>query len=83
MRLATGSASAWLVGFAVGGGVEWWVAPKWSVKAEYLYYDLGKATTNALGNPVIRGIPQLNGIDYISQVREAGSIVRVGANYKF
>jgi outer membrane immunogenic protein len=29
------------VGFAVGGGIEWEFAPMWSVKAEYLFVDLG------------------------------------------
>jgi outer membrane immunogenic protein len=28
------------VGWTLGGGVEWKVAPAWSVKAEYLYVDL-------------------------------------------
>jgi outer membrane immunogenic protein len=28
-------------GWTAGGGVEWMFAPQWSVKAEYLYYDLG------------------------------------------
>jgi outer membrane immunogenic protein len=29
-------------GFTAGGGVEYMVAPKWSVKAEYQFIDLGK-----------------------------------------
>jgi outer membrane immunogenic protein len=29
------------VGFAVGGGIEWAFAPNWSVRAEYLWVDLG------------------------------------------
>ncbi len=28
-------------GWTVGGGLEWMVAPNWSLKGEYLYYDLG------------------------------------------
>ena len=27
-----------------GGGVEWMFMPNWSLKFEYLYYDLGQAT---------------------------------------
>jgi outer membrane immunogenic protein len=81
--LWSGSTSNVRTGYAVGGGLEYAVTNNVTLKGEYLYYDLGKTTTNALGNGVIRSIPQLNGIDYISQVREAGSIVRVGANYKF
>ncbi|MFA5898946.1 MAG: outer membrane protein [Hyphomicrobium sp.] len=31
-------------GYTVGGGVEWAIAPNWSVKTEYLYVDLGEQT---------------------------------------
>jgi outer membrane immunogenic protein len=31
------------VGWTIGGGVEWAVSQAWSVKAEYLYVDLGSA----------------------------------------
>ncbi|HEX5999167.1 MAG TPA: outer membrane protein [Hyphomicrobiaceae bacterium] len=30
------------VGYAVGGGVEWMLARNWTLKAEYLFADLGK-----------------------------------------
>ena len=33
-------------GWTLGGGWEWMFAPHWSVKAEYLYYDLGTVSTN-------------------------------------
>ena len=29
-----------LTGWTVGAGLEWMLNPRWSVKAEYLYYDL-------------------------------------------
>jgi len=35
------------VGGTIGGGVEWMMAPNWSVKAEALYYDLGSVTVSA------------------------------------
>jgi len=38
------STSSTPVGFAVGGGVEWAFAPSWSVRAEYLWVDLGTTT---------------------------------------
>lgn len=31
-------------GWTLGGGVEWRIMPQWSVKAEYLYADLGTLT---------------------------------------
>jgi outer membrane immunogenic protein len=44
------------VGWTVGGGVEVFVAPKWTVKAEYLYMDFGTFTNRFVGagtfNPV-------------------------------
>jgi len=35
-------------GFSLGGGAEWAFVPTWSVKAEYLYIDLGKGDTLTL-----------------------------------
>ncbi len=35
------AASDILVGWTLGGGAEWLIAPNWTFKAEYLYYDLG------------------------------------------
>ncbi|MDE2115297.1 MAG: porin family protein [Hyphomicrobiales bacterium] len=35
------SASGVRAGWTVGGGAEWMIAPRWSIKAEYLYVDLG------------------------------------------
>ena len=45
---AAGSAnySNLLVGWTAGGGMEWMFHPNWSVKAEYLYYDLGAVSTS-------------------------------------
>jgi outer membrane immunogenic protein len=40
----TASSNETRIGFAAGGGIEWEFAPSWSVKAEYLFVDLG--TTN-------------------------------------
>jgi opacity protein-like surface antigen len=38
-----------LAGWAAGGGVEWALSPAWSVKVEYLHYDLGSVTATATG----------------------------------
>jgi len=37
------------LGWTAGAGVEWMFNPKWSVKAEYLYYNLGTANTANVG----------------------------------
>jgi outer membrane immunogenic protein len=41
----TTSGSRTQVGWTVGAGAEWMFAPRWSVKAEYLYVDLGSSKT--------------------------------------
>jgi outer membrane immunogenic protein len=42
----TGSFSETQIGWTVGTGIEWMFAPHWSVRSEYLYYDLGSVTYN-------------------------------------
>jgi outer membrane immunogenic protein len=81
-----GQTSTELFGPVVGGGIEWKWTANWSVKAEYLYADLGNVTlnTNALINPEIGGIPGNFSVANVNQtvhVRE--NIARVGFNYRF
>jgi outer membrane immunogenic protein len=65
-------------GWTVGGGAEWAVSKNWSVKAEYLYYDLGANTiTGAQTNPV--SATQFATYSFSTR----GSIARGGLNYKF
>ncbi len=33
-----------LTGWTAGGGIEWMFTPEWSVKADYLYYNLGSVS---------------------------------------
>lgn len=69
-----------LAGFAAGGGVEWLFLPKWSVKAEYLYYDLGALTTTGVQYSYKTGGAQQISTAQ-STTRFDGHIVRVGVNY--
>ncbi len=81
---ATASASNDLWGWTVGGGLEWMFAPHWTVKGEYLHYDLGTLSyllpqllqRNIGGNPFF-------GITTASSVAFKGNIARGGINYKF
>jgi outer membrane immunogenic protein len=79
-----GSLSNSRVGWTAGGGLEWLFAPNWSLKAEYLYYDLGTATfaLSPLTNTFTNG-----GVAYSSapfaKARFTGNIVRGGLNYHF
>jgi len=86
---ASGSASAVRAGWTAGGGIESALAfaPRWSLKAEYLYYDLGKLSDalspatlfagdgNIIGNPV-------GAINTTATARFQGNVVRIGLNYK-
>ena len=77
-ELYTGSQGV-SAGWTIGGGVEWAFANNWSVKAEYLHYDLGRNTfaTGALTPPAPLGS------SHIVTTRNQGDLVRVGLNYKF
>lgn len=89
---SSGSGSNTQVGWTAGGGAEWMFMPNWSLKAEYLYYDLGTASYNqGLSGAYVTANSQPPG-DYsagqlwwgnLSQVttRFNGNIVRAGINY--
>ena len=62
-------------GWTVGGGVEYAVWQNWTVKAEYLYYNLGSQKNNFV-SPFFAGSTS-------KSHNSDGSIVRVGLNYKF
>jgi outer membrane immunogenic protein len=80
------------VGWTAGGGLEWLFMPNWSLKVEYLYYDLGTVTwensaeslinagTDVLATPA--GTTLISNIS-ASRTRFDGNIVRLGLNYHF
>lgn len=71
-------------GPAVGAGFEWMFAPRWSAKAEYLYYDLGKVTLDQSFIVAVPSMPgELTGTNVQSAAHYSGSIARVGINYHF
>jgi outer membrane immunogenic protein len=81
---ASVTSSSTMTGWTAGGGLEWMFVPQWTLKGEYLYYDLG--TLNA----ALPQITQLNGsgagffgANVASSATVKGSIARVGLNYKF
>jgi outer membrane immunogenic protein len=57
-------------GWAVGAGLEYALTSQWSIKGEYLHYDLGD--TN---------VETSNSVNY--KVTNAGDIARLGVNYRF
>ena len=81
----SGSISTTRTGYVVGGGLERFVASKWSAKIEYLYYDLGTANYS---NGELNSYGATTGtLRYIntssSSIRFNGNIVRVGLNFHF
>ena len=76
------------VGWTAGGGGEWMFLPNWSVKAEYLYFDLGRVTysAGALIDPfAIAPAPAVGFfIDTVqSSTRLNGHVARAGIKYSF
>jgi outer membrane immunogenic protein len=74
-----------VLGWTAGGGSELAIADNWSVKAEYLFADLGNdkkrfATPAAFTATAPPGVPA--GFGNVS-TRRTDNIVRVGLNYKF
>jgi outer membrane immunogenic protein len=70
-----GSASDTLWGWTAGGGLEYGIG-HWSVRVEYLHYDLGHLNYNMAD-------PSLPGSFIAASTRFSGDIVRGGINYRF
>jgi outer membrane immunogenic protein len=74
---AAGSVTSTRIGWSAGAGIETMVAPNWTLRAEYLFVDLGvqslTVTTPAFTPPVT----------FTSSNPFHESILRVGFNYKF
>lgn len=62
----------WESGWTGGGGVEFALMERWSVKAEYMHYDLGRDKFN---------VDVKGGAD-AANISAGGDIVRVGVNYR-
>jgi outer membrane immunogenic protein len=56
-------------GWTIGGGIEYALAPGWSLKAEYNYLDLGTDRLNFAGA--------------IEDITQRAHIAKVGVNYRF
>jgi outer membrane immunogenic protein len=66
------------VGWAAGAGLEYALAPGWSVKAEYLHMDLGSTSTVA-GSLA----PPTAGFAYAAKASFTSDMARIGFNYHF
>ena len=87
--LGGSSDSKFKAGWTVGGGGEWALNRNWSLKAEYLYADLGGVSST---NFYLVGGPNIFGFTPGSQVRNSAvnhaadlivQTARAGINYRF
>ena len=68
--------SKWRAGYTLGAGLEYAITNNWSVKAEGLYYDLGRRTLTFVDPASTTSI-------YPARFKTTGVIARLGVNYKF
>ncbi len=71
-----GSKNSTRAGYTIGAGIEYAVTTNWIVKAENLYYDLGKTNVTISDG-------QFAGTTATYKRNENGHIIRAGVNYKF
>jgi outer membrane immunogenic protein len=71
---ATFNARDFMDGWTAGGGVEVQLAPRWSLKGEYLYVDLGRASHSF----AFAGLPTLTDSAHVTL-----NVVRAGVNFRF
>lgn len=78
------SGSSVKVGWTAGGGLEYRLLGNWSAKVEYLFTDLGSATTN-LSAPAFRNSNGTGGrtVSAINADEILFQTVRIGLNYHF
>jgi outer membrane immunogenic protein len=81
---SSGNYSGTRTGWVVGGGLEWMFAPNWSLKAEYLHYDLGRATYALSPLTYYGGFTEaLYASAPQASTRFNGNVVRAGISYHF
>jgi outer membrane immunogenic protein len=76
--LGGGQQNQLLTGWAAGGGLEWMFMPNWSLKAEALYWDLGRMNVQTASFSA----PPLTGVG-VTSVSYSGVAARAGVNYHF
>ena len=67
-------------GFVAGGGIEYGLLDYLTVRAEYLYYNLGSVNFQVAATSTPTGVGQ--GLTIFAHQRFDGNIFRIGLNYK-
>jgi outer membrane immunogenic protein len=74
------STSKLKAGWTVGGGLEYALWQNWTIRGEYLYFDLGSVSTaSTVTNSTFPGLT--NPLSISGKV--TGNIVRAALNYRF
>jgi outer membrane immunogenic protein len=66
-----------MVGWSLGGGVEWALGPRWTAKLDYTYFDFGSIRTAGTVGPAITTEFYTQSIDVTAHT------VKVGVNYRW
>jgi outer membrane immunogenic protein len=77
----SGSLSGTRAGWTLGAGLEWMVASRWSVKAEYLHYDLGTSSFNSAPTSAFFVTPVYQTL--AASAHFQGDMARAGVSYHF
>lgn len=77
---SAGAFSGLATGWTAGAGFEYAIARNWSLKAEWLYVDLGRQNyaINAYGGSVLEGFPA----NFAASSASATHLIRTGLNYR-
>ena len=71
------------MGYTIGGGAEWALNNRWSIKAEYLYVSLPANPSRTVATTFLGPAALPTDIVTLSSSRDNLNIVRVGLNYHF
>jgi outer membrane immunogenic protein len=77
----TGSKNSMRYGYSLGGGAEYAYTKNITIKAEYLYYNLGKIKYSTAPD-AFTSVDQAGAYQSVKS-KISGNIIRVGLNYKF
>ncbi|MFL9827108.1 outer membrane protein [Rhodoplanes sp. SY1] len=79
----SGSTSGVELGWTAGAGAEWRLSGRWSVKAEYLYVNLGRTGVVSTALAIGVGSPGTRPSSYTADVTTDFHVARLGASYRF
>lgn len=81
-----GSRDETKAGYVIGAGIEYAITNNWIIRGEYLYYNLGTASSTAAGTTLTNnGQTGLNDLNLAGRTKTTidGNIIRAAVSYKF